>query len=199
MGSWIRPVFARTFALLAPLAFLVPVETGAAPAALEIDRENSRIAARAQATGHTFDALATDYDLDVLWNPETGHIESARFSLDFSDVETGRERRDREMRDWLDYDTHPKLVFQLDRIDTTDESSPLAIGSLTFHGVEQPIAIPLTIEQSKEAVRIRGQTGIDHRDWDLDRIRAFVFMTVDPVLEVTFDIILRQPDSVSPD
>ena len=176
-------------ALLLVSAWGIPSARAAEPTALEIDREASRIAAHVKATGHRFDAVVNDYELNLEWNPDRETVVAARLAFDFADVGTGRSRRDREMRDWLDYDTHPEAVFVLEAIDEPDDGGPpLARGRLRLHGVEQEIAFPVSIERAGDRIRIRAETTLDHRDWDLEEIRALLFMTVDPELEIRIDV-----------
>lgn len=159
---------------------------------LEIDEEASRIAADIKATGHRFEAVVTEYDLDLSWNPEREEVRGARLRFDFEDVETGRDRRDREMRDWLEYESFPEAEFVLDALETEGEGL-VAKGSFTMHGVEREIAFPVSVEGEGDRVRIRAETTLDHRDWDLEEIRAFLFMTVDPVLRIEIDITAALP------
>ncbi len=178
-------------------ALLLLLAGGVAPAneetiPLEIDREASRIAAHVQATGHSFDAVIVDYDLELTWNPETKTVASARFSFDFAAVETGRDRRDREMRDWLDYDTHPDAEFVLERIEERG-GEHRAHGTFRLHGREREISFPAEIFSGRNALRIRSRTTLDHRDWELEPIRAFLFMTVDPELEIQIDLRANLP------
>ncbi len=155
--------------------------------ALEIDRDASSIVAHVKATGHRFDAVVTDYELDLRWDIEREAIISAKLTFDFADVETGRTRRDREMRDWLEYESFPVAEFALTTIEATDDG-PVAVGRLTLHGTERELEFPVSIERTGDDVRIRAETTIDHRDWELEEIRALLIMTVDPLLAVSIDV-----------
>ncbi len=154
---------------------------------LGIYKDDSRIAANVKATGHRFEAVVTDYEIEIHWDAESAEVTSARLEFDFADVKTGRDRRDREMLEWLDYDSHPVAEFVLESLESQGEQL-VARGKLTFHGIEQQIEFPVTIRQFNEAIRIIAETEIDHTDWDLDEIRAFLIMRVDPVLNIEIDI-----------
>ncbi len=166
-------------------------EEGDLPA-LEIDREASRIAADVKATGHRFEAVVTDYEIELQWDTQNQAISSARLEFDFADVKTGRSRRDREMLEWVDHESFPKAGFVLSEIKTTEDGR-LARGKLSLHGVDQDMEFPVSIEEGGEHVRIRARTTMDHRDWDLEEIRAMLFMTVDPVLTIEIDLVAALP------
>ncbi|MEX2382641.1 MAG: YceI family protein [Opitutales bacterium] len=186
MRAWIIGLASVSFALAAE-----------GQVALDVDKERSRISAFVRATGHTFDAVVTDYQLDLQWDPDSGEIVSAQLVFDFDDVETGRTTRDREMREWLDYETYPMATFELNEVDV-QEGLQIAGGHLTLHGVEQEIESPFSVQETTEGVWITGQTVIDHREWGLERIRAFLFLTVDPELEVRFRILATPPEEFRP-
>ena len=154
---------------------------------LEIDKEASSIAAHVQATGHRFDAVVTDYELDLRWDPESRSIVGARLVFDFEGVRTGRARRDREMLEWVEHETHPEAAFVLQAIE--EEGGELvARGTFSLYRTEQEIEFPVAVDEINGVLRIRAETVLDHRDWELEKIRAFLFMTVDPELEIKIDV-----------
>jgi len=163
---------------------------------LEVDKENSRIFAQVQATGHSFDAVVEGYDLEIKWNPETRKIESGHFTFDFKEVTTGKERRDREMLDWLNYSKYPTASYHFEMIEPAGESMYKAQGTLRLHGVEHPLTVSFKKEILDSGIRIKGHTVMDHREWNLEKIRAFLIMTVDPKLDINFDILATSPDAL---
>lgn len=165
----------------------------AATVVLEVDAERSRIAAHVRATGHSFDAVVTEYALEAALDSDSGDVVSARLRFDFADVETGRDKRDREMLDWVDYDSHPVVEFVTTRVEA--EGGEIEVfGNLTMHGVEREIEFPATVERTEEGVHVFGAVVLDHRDWELERIRALLFMRVDPELRIEFDLYFLYPD-----
>ena len=159
---------------------------------LEIDKEASSIAANVKATGHRFDAVVTDYELDLRWDPDSRSIVGARLVFDFEDVKTGRSRRDREMREWIEHETYPGAAFVLQAIEE-EAGGLVARGLFSMHRTEREIEFPVTVDEFNGTLRIRAETVLDHRDWELEEIRAFLFMTVDPELEIKIDILARLP------
>lgn len=174
-------------------AGLLPWPTLAEPVRLEVDAGASQIAAHVRATGHSFDAVVTAYDLDLRWDREAGRIQSARLRFNFADVKTGNARRDREMLQWLSHDRHPAAEFVLDSLETDAAGATRARGGLTFHQKSREVIIPVTITREGGGVRIQGKTTLDHRDWGLPQIRALLFMTVNPELDVAIDIRAAMP------
>ncbi len=173
--------------LVAALLFARQDVNADAPVTLQVDKENSHIVAHVKATGHRFEAVVTDFELDLFWDPESGRISGARLVFDFEDVETGRSRRDREMLEWLDHDTYPEATFILNTIEEVDGET-VASGTFSLYRTERDIEFPVTLEERDGVLHVRAETILDHRDWELETIRAMLFMTVDPELEIKIDI-----------
>jgi polyisoprenoid-binding protein YceI len=180
------------FAALSAWAVGMVAAVASEPVRLNIDEDASRIYADVKATGHRFEAVVTEFTLDLRWDADDERVTSARLEFDFDAVKTGRDRRDREMLEWLDHDNHPAAVFVLEELEP-DGDRLVARGTLAFHDVEKEVEFPLTLRQEDRSLRITAQTELDHRDWNLEVIRTMLFMTVDPVLVIRIDIHAELP------
>ena len=165
------------------------------PVRLGVDRGASRLAARVEATGHAFDAVVTDYEVDLRWDPNAEAIVSARLSFDFAAVKTGNARRDREMLKWLNHGEYPRAEFVLMEL-TRDATETLqARGRLKLHSVEREVVFPVQVTRIDRTIRVQGTAQIDHREWGLKQIRTFLVMTVDPTLAVAIDLRATVPEA----
>ncbi len=154
---------------------------------LQIDKENTHIQVDVKATVGSFIGELERYKLTVEIDEASQRIKSSTLQFDFEYLETGEPKRNRHMKDWLNYDVHPKAEFKLTALDATGETT-VAQGSLTIHGVTKNISFPVEISHEEENWTIDGTAHLDYRDFDLKKIRMAIMLTVVPEFDVLIHI-----------
>ncbi|TVR50782.1 MAG: YceI family protein, partial [Puniceicoccaceae bacterium] len=149
--------------------------------------------AEVRPTAHRFQASVSTFEAAIAWDPQAGSIAAAELSFDLAALTTGHPRRDREMLRWLDAETHPRARFRLIELEQIDDGL-LAHGRFLLHGREQPLTLRLALSGQADTLGVEGTATLDHRDWDLPRIRTLLVMTVDPVLKVHFSLQASLPE-----
>ena len=174
---------------LALLALFGVSRVLAAEVPLQIDKEHSHIEAEVKSTLDNFSAKLTAYNATILADPANQQIRSAQLKFRFADLNTGKEKRDDEMRHWEQIDQFPDCVYVLDALLPAAGSTFNARGKLTLHGVTKEITFLVTLVfKSPDSCTIDAELPIDTRDYGLPIIRNFGLLKVNPVLQVKFHL-----------
>jgi polyisoprenoid-binding protein YceI len=159
---------------------------------LEIDTQQSKFEVTVNATLHSFVCHLDRYDAAIDCHSDVTLPAKADFSFDFADLKTGNTNRDAAMLGWLGYDATPKASFHLTGWQQTGTNT-VALGEIVMHGVHRTVQIPVTVKNDGETWEISGRFNLDHRDFDLPKIRKALLLTVNPSLKVKFHLVGRLP------
>jgi polyisoprenoid-binding protein YceI len=133
----------------------------------------------------SFTGKVESWTLDLTM-PATGDLpDHAVFTADVAALKTGKDARDRKMRDWLENSTHPTVRYEMKSLRTTATGLE-ADGELTIHGKMQPFTMPITVERKDATLTVKGEVKIDYRKFDLDVIRLAGLITVKPEVRIAF-------------
>lgn len=170
------------------LLLLGPVVAVAAPRQLAVDKENSSVNFKVRATLHSFTGTATEWNAQVVFPEGSDLPEQAKFTASVAGMQTGDEKRDRDMHEWLNAEKFPEIEFDLEALKQEGEAYQ-ATGKLMLHGEAKPVTIPVTFEQTGNAFSVSGEVTIDHREYGLKKYRKFGLLTVNPEVDVTFTLV----------
>lgn len=89
----------------------------------------------------TFD----DYSATILYNEKDMSKTAIILRIDASSIDTGNERRDKDLRSerFFDTDNYPELVFESKRIEEVSDGEYVVTGDLTMKGVTKEILVPI--------------------------------------------------------
>ncbi len=175
---------------------LPPPEAGKQEMALRLDPRQSQVRFDAKAFLHTFagtthklEGSVRVTDLDRLSGAE------ACIRIDAASLTTGNSMRDHTMRvDHLETAKFPTIDFTLrgvaDVHRTADEWTFVATGTLSLHGVERQVDLPIRARQDGEAVRLTGSVPLRMSDYGI-RIPRFLLLSVEDQVVVSFDVLAR--------
>ena len=155
-------------------------------APLRIDQERSRLWAEVKATGHSFEAEVTEFSADIEVAAD-GSIDAARVTFAPGAIKTGNDRRDREMREWLESETYPEIEFKLREVRREGERS-VGVGELTLHGVTKELELPFVLEMKGEQATLSGSATLNTTDFGLEVI-SMLFFKVKPELSIEFTLV----------
>ena len=117
---------------------------------------------------------------------ENGALTQARVVVDVASITTDESARDAYFRRALDTTTYPEATFELTApADVSAVATALgtvtvtAEGSLTFHGVTQPVQVALEVQRTPTGVEVVGQVPVTLEDYGLDA-PDLGFVTVEP-------------------
>jgi len=174
--------------LLSLILGLCPVFAFAAPQALVIDKDQSKVEILVKATVDSFTAKLANYNAAISVEPGAAKVDSAVFTFHFADVKTGKDARDAEMLKWEGTDKTPDGTFTLSKIDPVADGHFTAHGTLNFHGVPREMMVPVSVTMDGKLYAIDGEATLDTRDFGLPIIRKFLMLKVDPVVIVRFHL-----------
>ena len=154
---------------------------------LVVDSEKSGVAVDVKASPpHHFTCDLLRYNADIDLEPLSGTVNSAVLTFELTDLDTHNEKRDRKMYGWMDVEQHNTIRWTLDSVEKVD-GQLVAHGQMEMHGVNRPVDVPFEVSQENGIWTISGVADFDYMDFDLPRIRLFVF-TVNPGLHVHFNL-----------
>ena len=117
---------------------------------------------------------------------EAGTLTEARVVVDVASIVSDESARDAFFRRALDVTTHPEATFVLDApVDLAAlvaGSGPVDVaapGTLTFHGVSQPVVAELRIQRVADGVEVAGSVPVALADFGLEA-PDLGFVTVEP-------------------
>ncbi len=149
------------------------------------DHEKSRIDVDVEATVGSFVGRIKEYQAAFQGDLETLADFKGELSFDFKDLETGKEKRNEDMREWMGYESHPRGRFVLKEV-VRSASGTLAVGTLEAVGVQRPVEIPVTLERNGDQLSMDGRLTVNYQDFGLDLIRMALVLTVNPEFDVIF-------------
>lgn len=99
-----------------------------------------------------------------------GHVEA-----EVAELKTGVDGRDEEMLKRLDAKTHPKIVFELSRLEAKQSDtkartySGLAHGAFRIHGKRKEVTVPVEIEVDRSRRLVaKGEVGLQLTDFGIE-------------------------------
>ena len=154
---------------------------------LVVDQAHSRVEIGVKATVDSFVGSLDRYDACIRVD-DAGVITHARFAFRFSDVITGKAKRDVKMHEWQDTAHHPEGEFVLRSLERAPDGRWLGHGLLRFHDVERPLDVPIVVTSDGSRLAIDGEAIVDTRDFALPVIRLLGLLKVDPQVAVRFHL-----------
>ena len=151
-----------------------------------VDKANSRVSIDVKATGDSFVGKLNSYKASIQGNKETKKPSKVTFDWNFSDLKTGKDKRDTKMISWLENKT--KGSFVLDSFTKRTDGRTWAKGSMTIHGVKQVVEFPVKVIAKGGKMSIRGTATLDTRKFNLPVIKMIGLFKVDPVVKVSFSL-----------
>jgi polyisoprenoid-binding protein YceI len=120
--------------------------TVAAPArTFTIDRAHSDIGFQVRHLLSKVRGRFTDFDGSIEFDAEQPEKSSVRLTIQAASIDTGEPARDQHLRsaDFFGIDEFPALTFESSALTRTGETSYDVLGTLTIHGVSQPVVVPV--------------------------------------------------------
>lgn len=194
-----------------------PLSSGSAPTLYSPVREQSRVAFALPYTMGTHDGVTHDLEGTLELAADGKSLKTAHFSLPISSIRTGKAKLDCHMQEslGLDYsvsefpDSHvcdgdeklPKEGKNAVRFPTIDLDLSPGVGSAkdgeadlraswTVHGVKKVQALHVEWSREGEKLRARAKFPMVLEDFGII-VKKFLFVKVDPVAQVSVDLVLR--------
>ncbi|MFW6157236.1 MAG: YceI family protein [Balneolaceae bacterium] len=120
------------------------------------------------------------------------------FYVDLSTLDTGNNKRDKDMRETLEVEEHPfaefygKLTSSLDS--DSDEPQEVTVrGDFSLHGITREVEVTGTIESVEEELHIKASWIVRLEDYEIEP-PGILFYRVDDEQEVEIDATLTRQD-----
>ncbi len=151
-----------------------------------LDKANSSVDIDVKATGDSFTGKLNSYTAVIKGNKDTKKPSKVTFDWDFSNLKTGKDKRDTKMISWLENKT--KGNFVLSTFTKRTDGRMWAKGAMTIHGVKQTVEFPVKVISKGGKMTIRGTATIDTRKFKLPVIKMVGLFKVDPLVKVRFSL-----------
>ncbi|MFT3869084.1 MAG: YceI family protein [Nibricoccus sp.] len=156
---------------------------------LTIDKDRSKIEVAVKATMDSFTASLPAYDAAIAVDPAAKRVESAQVKFRFTDVKTGKDKRDVEMNHWQETEKFPDCLYVMDSLKPVGGDLYNANGKFTLHGVTKEISFPVTILiQTDGTCKLDSEFPLDTQDYGLPIFKKFGMLKVNPLLKIKFHL-----------
>jgi polyisoprenoid-binding protein YceI len=95
-------------------------------------------------------------------------------------LETGDDRRDRDLNRSMESDKYPTIRFELTGVEPRgpagDSLSALLLGRFIVHGVTREATVPVSVMFRSEAIRVRGETLLNLEDYGIEGLTKMLGM-----------------------
>ena len=136
-----------------------------------------------------FDAKASVADFQGRVTVATGTL--TWVEVRWQDIDTKNGTRNRHMLKTVDAEHFPVIRFDLGG--TTADTGPVQVkGTLTLHGVSQPVEWPATIHAEADSVSVAADFPVDMRDYGIKPPVKFVIARMGPVVQVHVRLVFRK-------
>ncbi|WP_421774555.1 YceI family protein [Gracilimonas sp.] len=117
------------------------------------------------------------------------------FYIDLTTLETGIEKRDRDMKETLETEKYPFAEFFGELVsdfnpDTTAEQSVTVKGEFKIHGVSQEVTIDGTLQMKPEGLFVKASWVLLLEDYDIVP-PSLLFVKVDQEQEIEIEALLK--------
>jgi len=151
-----------------------------------LDKANSNVSIDVKATVDSFTGKLKNYNVVIEGDKETKKPSKVTFDWSFSDLKTGKEKRDSKMISWLENKT--KGSFVLDSFTKRKDGRMWAKGTMKIHDVTQTVEFPVKVIAKGNRMSIRGTATLDTRKFKLPVIKMIGLLKVDPIVKVSFSL-----------
>lgn len=105
---------------------------------------------------------------------------NSQIVIDAAKFESDNETRDEDIREILEANRYPQIVFELSNIEdfdmrligeegkTLEEQSFIAVGTLRVHGISKEIRFPISITLQKNQIFVEGTAQIRFTDFNIE-------------------------------
>lgn len=132
----------------------------------------------------------------AIWRADGSVLAMVRIPM--ASFDSGERNRDADMRETVEATRHPHVVFRgIAHIDpvvaASEREEPLKVkmeGEVELHGVKRPATVPLEIEFSPGAARVRGSFDVSLDAFGIER-PSLLFIKIDDACKIDLDLLLR--------
>jgi polyisoprenoid-binding protein YceI len=134
--------------------------------------------------GSTVEGVNHEITGEIVWRSSESRNEiSATLVIDAGAFDSGNSRRDRDVRNILNAEKYPDIVFTLTALLGVENGPPetiggeyVAIGKLTVNDTDKEVSVPVKIRHESESLRIEGSVAVRYTDFNIDppRVGAFI-------------------------
>lgn len=163
--------------LLGLVVSLGPVDTRAQRIAATVDSTESVIDYTGSATMHDWTGTSRDVSGTMVLDVDTPDSSRVVVRASVASFESGRDRRDRRMREVTDAEKYPIVEFRATDIRSTHWGRTSegqggrwqVTGDLTFHGQTHPVEAAVDVQTTEDSVRARAQFPVSLTRFDVER------------------------------
>jgi polyisoprenoid-binding protein YceI len=136
-----------------------------------------------------FDAKASVADFQGRATVATGTRDWVE--VRWQDIDTKNGTRNRHMLKTVDAERFPTIRFDL--AGTTGDTGQVRLkGTLTLHGVSQPVEWPAVVHRGPDSVTVAADFPVDMRDYGIKPPVKFVIARMGPVVQVHVRLVFQK-------
>jgi len=192
------------------LIALLPALAGAEPRSWTLQKGSGRARFRVEAPLDAIDGSASGLSGELRFDEATWSEGTGRIRIDLAGFTTGLSLRDEDLRDqFFQVDRFPEAVLTLDRLERPSQGALVpgregqadAVGTLSLHGKDRPVRIPVTVQLSEDAghrdLRVTGTFDVPFTEFGIPR-PARLFLKLGSVAHLRFEATFRAPPPSGP-
>lgn len=162
------------------LAVLVALAAAPMVSAQTVYRIDSEVSTVVYAMHHpAHDWTGTSHRVHGTLQVEEGRVLGGHVAAPIVSFDSGNRSRDSNMASDTEAYLYPDVVFDAERVNYADDGTATVEGTLTFHGVARPVAMPAQIDLTGDDVHIRGHFEVTLTEFDLERPSLLMVKTSD--------------------
>lgn len=171
----------------------------AVPETYVLDPAKTHIHFDVRATLHSFGGDAERAAGEIVWDAQADSLSGeSRLTVPVTGMTTHHAERDGHMREMFESANYPSIELRVKKI-SSDLSGRKGLyrieGSLSMHGVEKDVEIPVIAESVSGGIRVRGRSEIVTSDYRLNPPSMMGIVRVHPRIAVEFDSFWAAPVS----
>ncbi|RYU94092.1 YceI family protein [Emticicia agri] len=154
--------------------------SGADSRKIVADKKTSTVTYAMSHPAHDWEGVCKDVNAVIVYDDNTKNISQVAVSLKVDAFNSGNANRDSHAIEVLEGLKYPKVTFTSNKI-KNDNTTIVAEGNLTFHGVTKPITITVTRTNSDKRMALEGKFDILLSQFQIERPSLFGVKTKDEV------------------
>jgi len=151
----------------------------------EADKDSSFISYHVYHFFHSVEGISRNVLCDAETDSSTHTIAIVSAEAGVNTFKSGNEARDESAMKAVDSDKYPEVTFQSDSIFFDSDTTARVKGKLMFHGVSNPVTIPITIKFRTGEMIVDGIINLNFDSFNVKR-PALVFIPIGDDFTVAF-------------
>ncbi|WP_421852582.1 YceI family protein [Oricola sp.] len=169
-------------------------ETASSDDAWSVDHDASTLGIRITQLGSPVDGSFSSWRADIVFDPDNLAAASVEARIDTGSLSVGTVSAQAVGPEFLDSEAFPQAVFASTDFRAAGEGLYEAHGTLTLHGVDQPLVLPFELDIENGTASMRATVTLNRIDFDIGVPAHATEESVGFAVDVNIEILARKPE-----